>query len=62
MVGRAGNSTGARLGDTDGEHELRRVSTNIGADGPIDGELENGESERERESSGRKRGRSVSNL
>jgi hypothetical protein len=53
MVGRAGNGTGARLEDADGEHELRRGSTDGGADGPVDGELVNGESAREK---GRPRG------
>ena len=51
MVGRAGNGTRAWLGDLDGEHELRRVSTDGGADGPVDGELGNEESVSERESS-----------
>jgi hypothetical protein len=49
-----------RSGRADGEHELRRGSTDGGADGPVDGELRNGESararERERESSGREGG------
>jgi hypothetical protein len=35
----------------DDEHELRRGSTDSGADGPVDGKLGNGESERERGSS-----------
>jgi hypothetical protein len=48
MVGRAGNGTRAWLGDLDGEHELRRVSTDGGADGPVDGELGNEESATEK--------------
>jgi hypothetical protein len=48
MVGRAGNGTGARLGDADGEHELQRVSMDGVVDGPVDGELGNGESAREK--------------
>jgi hypothetical protein len=62
MVGRAGNGTGARLGDTDGEHELQRGSADGGEDGPVDSELGNGASEREKERAQGGRERSVSNL
>jgi hypothetical protein len=48
MVSRAGNGIGARLGDTDGEYELRRISMDSGVDGMIDGELGNGETAREK--------------
>jgi hypothetical protein len=59
MVGRIGNGQGlgwetqmVRSGRADGEHELRRSSTDGGADDPVDGEL----SARERESSRREGG------